>query len=266
MLEQERLIERVRQKCIDDPRLQAALMYGSFTQGLADEWSDIEFWLFFDEQAAVTVDPTEWCAEVAPILLVVRNEFDTHVAVFESLIRGEFHFAPQSAIDSVAEWPARGGPVDRMLVADRTGELRRVLEQLPETRPSDRSPASVEQLCERFVNWWLLGDTVRRRGELVRAQAMLGEVNRHLLWMVRTIEGLAPRQTPSRRAEAELSREALERYSATTAPVDAAPLVSAYKEAWRWGRQMWIDLATTHDFETPARLVDIVDDRMRDDT
>jgi lincosamide nucleotidyltransferase len=94
MLEQERLIERVRKKCIDDPRLEAALMYGSFTQGLADEWSDIEFWLFFDEHAVVTVDPAEWCAEIAPTLLVVRNEFDTHVAIFENLIWGEFHFAP----------------------------------------------------------------------------------------------------------------------------------------------------------------------------
>jgi predicted nucleotidyltransferase len=45
MLPQEPLIARVVELCAADPGLDAALMYGSFAQGSADEWSDIEFWL-----------------------------------------------------------------------------------------------------------------------------------------------------------------------------------------------------------------------------
>ena len=204
MLEQDRLIERVRQQCAGDTRLDAALMYGSFTQGQADEWSDIEFWLFFADEALADVDPGSWCAAVDHTLLVVQNEFDTHVAVFESLIRGEFHFVPASAIDAVLDWSARGAPVDRMLVTDRSGRLRRVLEELPETPESPDSAITVERLCGRFVNWLLLGDSVLRRGETARAQAVLAEVNRHLLWLVRLIEQREFRPTPSRLADASL--------------------------------------------------------------
>jgi lincosamide nucleotidyltransferase B/F len=64
VLEQDRLIERVRQLCSDDTRLDAALMYGSFTQGQADVWSDIEFWLFFADDSLADVDPDSWCAAV----------------------------------------------------------------------------------------------------------------------------------------------------------------------------------------------------------
>lgn len=47
MLPQEPLIDRVRDLCLQDGRLVAALMYGSFAAGEADVHSDIEFWLFF---------------------------------------------------------------------------------------------------------------------------------------------------------------------------------------------------------------------------
>ena len=262
VLEQDRLIERVRQLCSEDTRLDAALMYGSFTQGQADVWSDIEFWLFFADDWLADVDPDSWCAAVGPTLLTVQNEFGTHVAIFESLIRGEFHFVPASAIDAVGEWPARGAPVDRMLVTDRSGRLRRVLQDLPEMRDPPRSAAAVEQLCGRFVNWLLLGDSVLRRGEIARAHAVLVEVHRHLLWLVRLIEQCEFRPTPSRLAERELSAAALERYGRTTAPADPSALANAYHEAWAWGQEMWLGLAEARGFEPPAALLAAIEARM----
>ena len=139
VLEQDRLIERVRQLCAEDTRLDAALMYGCFTQGQADQWSDIEFWLFFAEDSLAHVDPDSWCAAVGRTLLTVWNEFGTKVAIFESLIRGEFHFAPASAIEAVAEWPARGAPVERMLISVvGVGGVRRLGLR---TEPRDRTTA-----------------------------------------------------------------------------------------------------------------------------
>jgi lincosamide nucleotidyltransferase B/F len=260
VLEQDRLIERVRHQCAEDTRLEAALMYGSFTQGQADEWSDIEFWLFFADDSLSDVDPDSWCAGVGPTLLTVQNEFGTHVAIFESLIRGEFHFVPASAVDAVAEWPARGAPVERMLVTDRSGRLRRVLEKLPGTRHPPRSAAMVEQLCGRFVNWLLLGDSVLRRGETVRAHAVLAEVHRHLLWLARLIGQREFRPTPSRLAERELSAAALERYARTTAPADPSAVATAYHEAWAWGREMWLSLPEARN--APTALLAAIDARM----
>jgi lincosamide nucleotidyltransferase len=64
VLPQEALIARVRALGRADSRLDAALMYGSFAQGSADEYSDIEFWLFFGADPG---DPRDWIAQVAPL-------------------------------------------------------------------------------------------------------------------------------------------------------------------------------------------------------
>src|SRR3954471_13061730 len=102
MLPQERLIARVRQLCRADERLVAALTYGSFVHGEADEHSDIEFWLFFDADAAATLDERAWLARVGPVRYTVVNEFGCRVVFFPGLVRGEFHFATAGDIASVA--------------------------------------------------------------------------------------------------------------------------------------------------------------------
>ncbi len=45
------MIEKVRELCNQDERLVATLMYGSFALGQGDRFSDIEFYLFFEDEA-----------------------------------------------------------------------------------------------------------------------------------------------------------------------------------------------------------------------
>ena len=75
---QNQLIDRVRVLCASDPAIVAELTYGSFPQGIGDEYSDIEFWLFF----AGPVDPLSWLQAMAPYEYVVLNEFGSHVVFF----------------------------------------------------------------------------------------------------------------------------------------------------------------------------------------
>lgn len=152
MLVQEQLIARVRA----DERLDAALMYGSFAAGEADAHSDIEFWLFFLPQRCTEVDPWAWCAQVAPLTHIVRNEFGTHVAFFPGLVRGEFHFATTDDIPTVRTWPARGAPVDPMVVLDRSATLRPALQSLPEGPAVPGNGEEIETVCGRFANWLIL--------------------------------------------------------------------------------------------------------------
>jgi hypothetical protein len=114
VLVQERLIARVRQLCLADERLAAALTYGSFAHGAGDAYSDIEFWLFF---AGPIPDPGAWLARIGSVRHVVVNEFGAHVVFFDGLVRGEFHLSTAADIGSVATWPARGGPVADMVAA-----------------------------------------------------------------------------------------------------------------------------------------------------
>ncbi len=92
MLPQEIMIEKVRQLCDQDERVVAALMYGSFALGQGDRFSDIEFYLFFTEEALEGLEEEAWVGQIAPLELYYVNEFGNGTATFENLVRGEFHF------------------------------------------------------------------------------------------------------------------------------------------------------------------------------
>jgi lincosamide nucleotidyltransferase len=235
------LIERVRAVCLADPGLDAALMYGSFAKDEADEHSDIEFWLFFTAAARARLDPAQWCARIAPVSYVMRNEFGTHVAFFPQLVRGEFHFATVDQYGAVALWPERGAPVDRMIVLDRSGRLTRLLSALPAhaKKPSDPA-AAVAEYCDRFVNWLTLAYHLVERGELLRAWDALGHVQRHLVWMARLTENeTAHWLTPSRAAERELTPSTVKGLAAATSGADEAGLRAALRAALAEGRRYW---------------------------
>lgn len=241
---QHRLIARVKELCRADDRIGAALMYGSFAAGEGDAHSDVEFWLFLDPERRAELDPGQWCREIAPVNLVLLNEFGSHVALFPGPVRGEFHFATTDDIASVGDWPARGAAVDRMVVVDRDGLLTPVLAALPERAPLPAGADEITDLCGRFANWLVLALHVAARGEHLRAQDALQHAARHALWMARLAEdSTAHWLTPSRAAEAELP-------AATVAAVaEATPAA-----LWREGRERWRTLLAWVDRPVPAAL------------
>jgi lincosamide nucleotidyltransferase len=126
MLQQEAMIERVRYLCRLDERLEAAMMYGSFAQFEGDEFSDIEFILFFYDEVLGDVNQEEWVTRIAPVELYFVNEYGNGTAIFENLIRGEFHFDRASDIQKIDEsWRETDWfpSLETALVLDRTGEL-----------------------------------------------------------------------------------------------------------------------------------------------
>ncbi len=189
-------------------------MYGSIAQGVGDEYSDIEFWLFF----AQPPEPLEWCERIAPSRAVTVNEFGSHVVFFEGLVRGEFHFATTADLPVVSGWPSLGALTDDVIVLDRRGALRPLLEALPErVRPAETA-AEIAELCLRFANWIVLATNVSARGEVLRADDALGHARRHLTWMARLATGATETWlTPSRRAETELPSAAIVRLHDTLA-------------------------------------------------
>jgi lincosamide nucleotidyltransferase B/F len=255
VLVQEELIARVRSRCAADRRLDAALEYGSFPQGYGDAYSDVEFWLFVASGGRPAMDPVAWIGAVARPMSVGVNEFGAHVAIFERLIRGEFHFATVDAIASVASWPVRGADVDRMIIVDRRGALHDALTAALTAVPRDLAvpdtATETEALCLRFANWLVLGLNVARRGEHLRAHDALDHVRRHLLWMARLTERATDTWlTPSRRAEDELSSESLASAHTT---LDPDPM-AALSASWHWGRELWTALAGRHGFAVPLAL------------
>lgn len=155
MLHQQIMIDKVRETCIRDERLVSALMYGSFATGEGDEFSDIEFYLFFEDEVLTEVDEEEWVSRIAPVELYYVNEFGNGTVIFENLVRGEFHFENASGRDV----------------------------------PDLDTPERALFLCRSLINWTLMGANLLKRGEHARAEAFLTLVHGHLLQAMRLIEG-----------------------------------------------------------------------------
>lgn len=265
MLQQEKMIERVKQVCCLDERLVAAMMYGSFAQGEGDEFSDIEFILFFEDGALPKVDPEAWLSHISQVELYFVNEFGNGTAIFENLVRGEFHFDPASKIREINEsWRevAWLPSLANTVILDRTGELSERLRNVVGTPMERDAPDRVRFLCNCFVNWMLMGSNLSRRGEYARALEFLGLAQRQLLWMSRLVENsTAHWPSPSKNLEKDLSEEANSRYASCTASLRGRALRRAYKEAWLWGREMTFLLAQRHGIEVPTSLYRKMDER-----
>ncbi len=181
MLRQRIMIEKIREACEQDDRLVSALMYGSFAQGEGDEFSDIEFYLFFRDEAAQEVDQQAWVSQIAPVDLYYVNEFVNGTAIFENLARGEFHFEKVSDRRMVDAWevlwfpslsPGRVVVLDN-LAAHKGERVRELIEGrgcellfLPPYSSPDFSP--IEEAFSK-LKALLRRAAARTRGALVEA-------------------------------------------------------------------------------------------------
>jgi lincosamide nucleotidyltransferase len=261
MLQQESMIRKVRGACERDDRLVSALMYGSFALGEGDGFSDVEFYLFFRDDALGGVDEERWVAQIAPVRLYYVNEFGNGTAVFENLVRGEFHFEAASNVGLVEEWEVAHFPsLESAVVADKDGELTYRMGMLVGPAPSLDTPERALFLCNSLVNWTLMGANLLKRGEHARAEALLTLVHGHLLQAARLVEGTTANWlSPSRKLEEDLPPAQYGRFRACTAALDAAQLARAYRSTWAWGRELIAELSERHGFELPADLLEEMD-------
>jgi lincosamide nucleotidyltransferase B/F len=265
MLLQEAMIERVRELCHRDERLVSALMYGSFAIGEGDRFSDIEFYLFFAEEASEGLREEAWVAQIAPLYLYYVNEFGNGTAIFENLVRGEFHFEAVSDVGLVDAWESAWFPtLESGVLLDKSGELTRRVSRLVRRRPEIDTPERALFLCRSLMNWTLMGANLLQRGEYARAEAFLTLVHGHLLQAMRLVEGKSANWlSPTRRLEEEASATSYERYKECTVALEAEQLLRAYASTWEWGRELMGELAARHALTLPEALLDKLDRRLR---
>jgi len=261
MLQQEVMIEKVRELCQTDERVVAALMYGSFAFSQGDGFSDIEFYLFFIDEALDGLEEEGWLNQIAPLELYYVNEFGNGTAIFENLVRGEFHFEAASNVGLVDAWETAWFPsLGSVALVAKSGELSRLVSRLVRRPPDLDTPERAIFVCRSLMNWTLMGTNLLKRGEYARAEAFLTLIHGHLLQAVRLVEGKSANWlSPSRRLEEDVSAASYERYRVCTATLNAEQLVRAYTSTWEWGRELMDELAKRHVFVLPEALLNKLD-------
>lgn len=141
-------VARLRQLAQSEPRLEGVLLYGSWTLGEADAHSDIEAYLYVQDQHVDDFDGPAFLANLAPLELAYTNMYSVLAVVFDDLMRGEFHIvAAGPGIDEVPTWEGTvylPRPQDAVLL-DRTGRLGQAAQPpgtLPPTRARRHRPAA----------------------------------------------------------------------------------------------------------------------------
>jgi lincosamide nucleotidyltransferase len=257
-LEQTLMIEQARQLCQEDEQLVAALLYGSFTRGEGDRYSDIEMVLFFEDEVLPHLDQQTWVAQIAPVALYFEDDIGHHTAIFQNLVRGEFHFYPASDISIVSGWQGNAwfSTPESTILVDRTGALAQYLTPLIGPPPERNNPETAYSTFLNFINWSLFGFNVLARGELARALELLTITHRHLLRMIRLVEDSTTHwPTPSKGLEADLSVGAYERFKSCTGRLDEKELWQAYNATWQWGMELMRELVQSHELPLSEPLI-----------
>ncbi|XMA39187.1 nucleotidyltransferase domain-containing protein [Streptomyces albogriseolus] len=249
-------IARLRELAHADTRLEGVLLYGSWTVGEADAHSDIEAYLYVQDDHLADFDGPAFLAQLAPLQLAYTNMYGILAVVFDDLMRGEFHLtAAGPGIDEVPTWQGMvhlPRPDDAVLL-DRTGRLTRAARQLAAFQPPE-PVTTAQQLTDELTNWTLMLAHVLARGEIARAHALLhGVVAPQQLQLCRLLRGsTAHWLTPSRALEQDLPEADRQRYVTTTAVVRDGDVRTAARNSWRWSRDLASEAADRWGIRLPT--------------
>ncbi|KAF0647992.1 MULTISPECIES: hypothetical protein [Streptomyces] len=261
-------IARLRQLAHADTRLEGVLLYGSWTVGEADAHSDVEAYLYIQDDHLADFDGPAFLSQLAPLLLCYTNMYGVLAVVFDDLMRGEFHLTPAGpGIDEVPTWQGMvhlPRPDDAVLL-DRTGRLTRAARQLAAFQPPE-PVATAQQLTNELANWTLMLAHVLARGETARAHALLHTViapqQLRLCRLLRDSTGHW--LTPSRALERDLPDADRRRYTATTATALEQDVRTAARNSWRWSRDLAAEAADRWTVHLPHDLHEQIGSRLND--
>ena len=234
MLKQKELIANVKNLTESDERIKACMMYGSFTKGEGDQYSDIEFYIFLKDSITSNFDSSNWLFDVAPYLMLYKNEYGTEVVIFDNLIRGEFHFLSEKDMNIIPSFKDSGYIPDMkdMLIYDETGQLENYLLEISGARPNRLTEENANFLLCDFSNLWLMGINVLKRGEYARSLELLSQLQKNILQLIRMVEKNADNWlNMSKNLEKEISLENYKKFAKTTARLDKVELFEAYKNS-----------------------------------
>jgi len=260
---QKELISRVKEKGIETPGIDAIMMYGSFTHGCGDNFSDIEFYIFIDDEVYKEFNSKEWVSSISPFYTSFYNEFGTEVFIFKTLIRGEFHFLAVKEMPIIETFVTVGyfPDTEAMCLYDRNGRLQAHLNVLKGHTVKRETPENIESVINNCINSILFGINVLKRGEIARSLECLWFAQKYYLQLVRILEGTTEHWVnPTKYLEKEISAASYQVYKNCTSNLDTDNLCSAYKNLLSAAQNTATNLSSKYKFHYEHELFQLLSD------
>lgn len=229
---QQKLISIVKTTAQKDSRINAVMMYGSFTQNSGDVFSDVEFYVFVNDESFKQLDTAEWIFQIHPWQLHFFNEYGTEVVIFDNLVRGEFHFLPEKEVTIIETFKTVGHfpDIDSMCLYDKCGKLRHYLEICANYNVNRYSKENIEFTVNNLINMILYGLNVFKRGEFARSSECLSQAQKYHLQLLRLKENTVDHWVnPTKCLEQEISAQSYQIFSNCCADLNPDNIARAYE-------------------------------------
>ena len=244
------MIDTIKSIAQKDENVSAILMYGSFTKKEGDQYSDIEFYIFLKSKKNFSAE--KWVNQIYPTALYFTNEYGSEVAIFENLIRGEFHFLPVTEIDIIKSWEGFVSFSDfsEMNIIDKDGLLRETLRQINTTSPDRTTNENILFLSSSLLNVLLTTSNLIKRQEYAHAYQSLSNVQKYILWLIR----IATQQTnhwesPTKSLEKDIDQDWYSAFRLTTCDLDVDNLKAAFQHALSLSKKLFDELRIATDLQ-----------------
>ncbi|WP_347359218.1 aminoglycoside 6-adenylyltransferase [Bdellovibrio sp.] len=251
------MISKVKELSQADLNISANMMYGSFTKGEGDQFSDIEFYIFLNDDKKF--DSLNWVKQICPVLMFFKNEYGTEVAIFDNLIRGEFHFLPKSEINIIKSWEGLVSfeHEDEMILVDKEGLLSGIFTKIATKIPERRTEANIQWLSQSLLNSLLLTGNLLKRGELAHAHNSFNSLQKYILWLFRLREDSTRHwESPTKSLEQSISPDAYKEYKSIAPELEERSLLAAYMQAINISKKLFIDLNVEESLNNVLESID----------
>ena len=237
------MIDKTKLLAQQDENISSVFMYGSFTKNEGDKYSDIEFYIFLKSKEDFSAE--KWVNQIHPVALYFTNEYGSEVAIFDNMVRGEFHFLTTEEIEIIKSWEGMVAfsDFDQMNLVDKDGLLAETLNQIKIKSPERTTNQNALWLSESLLNVLLTTSNLIKRGEFAHAHQSLSNVQKYLLWLIRiTTDKTQHWESPTKSLEKDIDSTWYSAYETVTSDLQPENIRSSFDNSLKLTEKLFEQL------------------------
>ena len=215
-------------------------MYGSFTKNEGDKYSDIEFYIFLKDKEYFSAG--NCVSQIHPLALYFTNEYGSDVAIFENMVRGEFHFMTNDQMEVIKSWDGlvEFSDIDKIILVYKEGLLTNTLEAIETKIPDRTTNKNILWLSQSLLNVLLTTSNLIKRREFAHAYQSLSNTQKYLLWLIR-IETSETKhwESPTKSLEKDIDQDWYSLFQQTTTKLEPIDIKAAFKKSLELSRELF---------------------------